>query len=106
MAGLGIFPARRDRLRIPHAGDGAYTIAKAERALFTRRRKEIYEALHPETRPTSEGGSNRRKLCDDADRLTADTATKTGVDRRTVERDAARGENGGSAGLEPATSPL
>ena len=42
-----------------------------------------YEALHPETRPSNEGGlsgrGNRRKLCDDiAERFTADTAERTG----------------------------
>ena len=65
--------------------------SKAERALFTQRRKEIYKALHPETR-----GMNRARGADVRDKLsatfTADTAAKIGVDERTIRRDASRGE--------------
>jgi ParB family transcriptional regulator, chromosome partitioning protein len=69
------------------------TLTKAERALFTKRRKELYEQLHPETRP---GGDRRsassRKLCDKVERFTADTAAQTGRSDRSVQMDAARGE--------------
>jgi ParB family transcriptional regulator, chromosome partitioning protein len=69
------------------------TLTKAERALFTKRRKELYEQLHPETRP---GGDRRsassRKLCDKVERFTADTAAQTGRSERSVQMDAARGE--------------
>jgi ParB family transcriptional regulator, chromosome partitioning protein len=69
------------------------TLTKAERALFTKRRKELYEQLHPETRP---GGDRRsassRKLCDKVERFTADTAARTGRSERSVQMDAARGE--------------
>ncbi len=74
-------------------------LSQSERALFTRRRKEAYEALHPETKATNNGGGGRnnetrRQVGDDiADRFTADAATKTGQSERTVQRDAERGEN-------------
>jgi hypothetical protein len=62
------------------------------------RRKAIYEELHPETRPTSEGGggrnnATRRQVGEHqlADRFTADTAAKTGQSERAVQRAAARG---------------
>jgi ParB family chromosome partitioning protein len=73
------------------------TLTKAERALFTRRRKEIYEALHPETRQHVAGahavnaalGNASAKL---APAFTADTAAKTGQSERAVQRDVTRGE--------------
>lgn len=87
-------PGRRDCLDRVRQIDGG---SKAERALFTVRRKQAYEALYPETKPTSEGGggrnnATRRQLGDDiADRFTADTAAKTGQSERAVQRDAERG---------------
>jgi hypothetical protein len=63
-----------------------------------KRRKDAYEALHPETKPTSEGGrgrnnATRRQLGDDiANRFTSDTAAKTGQSERAIQRDAERGE--------------
>jgi hypothetical protein len=74
------------------------SLTASEKALFTRRRKEAYEALHPETKPTSEGGggrnnATRRQLGEDiAERFTADTAERTGESERTVQRNAERGE--------------
>jgi ParB family transcriptional regulator, chromosome partitioning protein len=66
----------------------------AERALFTKRRKEAYEALHPETR---NGAKNEREELRQlgevkAERFTSDTAKKTGQSERKVQRDASRGE--------------
>jgi len=70
--------------------------AEAERAIFTKRRKEAYEALHPETRngATGNGRQKVRQLGEPTlpDRFTADTATKTGQSERSVQRDAHRGE--------------
>ena len=66
-------------------------LSPAERALFTRRRKEAYEALHPETK---HGGDRRASpQIDDlkAERFTADTARRTGQSEATIQRDAARG---------------
>lgn len=74
--------------------------------MFTARRKEAYEALHPETRSTSEGGggrnnATRRQLGDDiAERFTADTAARTGESERTVQRNAERGERIDAKALE------
>jgi uncharacterized ParB-like nuclease family protein len=72
------------------------TLTKAERALFTKRRKEIYEALHPETRRGAIGGGHdqSRKLCDSAkaERFTANTAARISRSERAVQLDAARGE--------------
>jgi hypothetical protein len=72
------------------------TLTKAERALFTKRRKKIYVALHPETRHGAIGGGHdqSRKLCDSAkaDRFTGDMAAHTSRSERAVQLDAARGE--------------
>ena len=68
-------------------------LTTAERALFTRRRKDAYEALHPETKNGAVTERERlRKDCEvKADRFTADTAAKTGKSERSIQMDAARG---------------
>lgn len=68
-------------------------LSKAERALFTKRRKEAYEALHPETRNGENQHTRVRQVGEGsaADRFTADTAAKTGQSERAVQRDAERG---------------
>lgn len=72
-------------------------LTPSARALFTRKRKEAYEALHPETaydaRPGR--GGKCRQIGDNsapAERFTADTAARTGQSERVVQRDAERGE--------------
>ena len=75
------------------------TLTPSERALFTQRRKEAYEALHPETKHGGDhgnqhtGGKPSRQLGDLPDRFTADTAARTGQSERSVQRDATRGGN-------------
>lgn len=64
--------------------------AETERALLTARRKSIYEALHPETRRGATGRGGYKE--DNLSSFSADTAAKTGVDERTVRRDATRGD--------------
>jgi len=54
-------------------------------------RKEIYERVHPETRVGATGRKGR-KICDDTDRFTKDTAAKTGRSERSVQLDAKRGK--------------
>ncbi len=65
-----------------------------ERALFTQRRKEAYEALHPETKyeNTLHKGSGRQlgDPEDRAPRFTADTAVRTGQSERSVQPAPAR----------------
>tara|TARA_A100001391_G_scaffold12331_3_gene7279 strand:- start:19934 stop:20236 length:303 start_codon:yes stop_codon:yes gene_type:complete len=61
-------------------------LSPAEKSLFTRRRKEAYLALHPET---GHGGDRKS---DQADNLSTrsyadDQSAKTGVDARTVDRE-------------------
>ena len=67
-------------------------LTSAERSLFTARRKEIYEAMHPETRNGGDRKSEKARS-DQNDKLSfcSDTAAKTGVTAKTVEREAARG---------------
>jgi ParB family transcriptional regulator, chromosome partitioning protein len=79
----------------------ASSLTKSERALFTRRRKEAYEALHPETAHGGDRKSSRQvgDLNEPA-RFTADTAAKTGQSERAVQRDAERGEKITPAALE------
>lgn len=77
-------------------------LTPSERALFTRRRKEIYEALHPETRNGQNQHTRVRQVGEgsSADRFTADTATRTGRSERDVQRDARRGERISDDALE------
>src|SRR5262249_28130310 len=67
-------------------------LTTSERARFTRRRKEAYEALHPETK---QGGDRKssRQVGDlkKTDRFTANTSAATGQSERAVQRDAERG---------------
>lgn len=71
-------------------------LTPAEKALFTKRRKQAYEALHPETRngATGVGRDKVRQVgeANVAERFTADTAANTGHSERAVQRDAERGE--------------
>jgi len=70
-------------------------LTPSERAMFTARRKQAYEALHPETRHGAVG-NGRGKSCQVGDsthsRFSADTSAKTGATERVVQRDASRGE--------------
>ncbi len=61
-------------------------LSASERALFTRRRKEAYEALHPETKNGENQHTRVRQVGEPSDRFTADAATKTGQSERTVQR--------------------
>ncbi|MEI8397320.1 MAG: ParB N-terminal domain-containing protein [Rhodospirillaceae bacterium] len=85
-------------------------LTPAERALFTRRRKDIYLALHPETRlgAVGNGRGKVRKNCESTspnennevvERFTESTAKSTGQSERTVQIDASRGEALGDAVL-------
>lgn len=64
-------------------------LSPAEAALQTTRRKEIYEALHPEAR---HGANQHTRSSQFANSYADDQAAKTGVHASTVRRDAARGE--------------
>jgi len=67
-------------------------LTPSERAMFTARRKQAYEALHPETRRGSNAGGPSGKFRHTVEAsFTADTATKTGKAERTVRLDATRG---------------
>lgn len=66
-------------------------LSPSERARFTKRRKEAYEALHPEVK----NGRNQHSDRDGQDgqpSFAADQAEKTGAAERTVRRDAERGD--------------
>lgn len=69
-------------------------LSPAEAAYQTARRKEVYEALHPETKHGVAGASTRWDAVDNLSTASfADsTASSTGRDPRSVRRDAARGE--------------
>jgi ParB family transcriptional regulator, chromosome partitioning protein len=76
-------------------------LTPAERALFTKRRKEAYEALHPETRHGQNQHTRSRQIGDStSDRFTADTAARTGQSERSVQRDAERGSRVADEALE------
>jgi ParB-like chromosome segregation protein Spo0J len=66
-------------------------LTPAERAMFTRRRKEAYEALHPETRNGAKGNGREELSQLEKATFSEDTAAKTGQGRSTIARDAARG---------------
>jgi len=70
-------------------------LSVAERATFTAKRKEAYEAIHPEARHgtpdvSRQVGDTRERAI--AERFTAATAKATGQSERSVQRDAERGE--------------
>lgn len=67
----------------------APTLSPSERARFTNRRKEAYEALHPETR---HGANQHTRSSQVAKSYADDQAEKTGVHASTVRRNAERGE--------------
>jgi N6-adenosine-specific RNA methylase IME4 len=82
-------------------------LSTAERARAVLRRKVLYEHLHPETKPTSQGGEGRRKATrrqagDESvpSRFTQATAETTGISERTIQRDAMRGERLGETALQ------
>ena len=71
-------------------------LTPSERAMFTARRKQAYEALHPETRhgAVGNGREKSRKVCDSThSRFSADTSAKTGRSERAIQMDASRGEH-------------
>lgn len=66
-------------------------LSASDRARFTKRRKEAYEALHPETRHGSNYQSGQFGHTDEKSFVAA-TAEATGASQRTVRRDAELGE--------------
>jgi hypothetical protein len=75
-------------------------LTASEKAMFTKRRKQAYEALHPETRHGVNQHSSTRKVCDSSERFTADTAEKTGQSERLVQLNAERGNRISDRALE------
>lgn len=77
-------------------------LTPSEKALFTKRRKQAYEALHPETRNGENQHTRVRQIGEGstAERFTADTAAKTGESERVVQRNAERGERISQEALE------
>jgi ParB-like chromosome segregation protein Spo0J/N6-adenosine-specific RNA methylase IME4 len=70
-------------------------LTPAERAMHIARRKELYEAAHPETKkgaaPGAGRGKRKRPQESQDETFVKDTAAKTGKGRSTVARDATRG---------------
>lgn len=66
-------------------------LSQAVRAQLTKRRKAIYEELHPQTRNGTNQHSSLRQVGEPSSRFTADTAAKSGKSERAVQRDAERG---------------
>jgi hypothetical protein len=70
-------------------------LGAAERAVETKRRKAVYESLHPETKHGAVGnGREKSPQVEDstpADSFAESTAKATGRSRQSVERDAHRG---------------
>lgn len=75
-------------------------LSPSDRARFTKRRKEAYEALHPETRRGVAGAEAKHGRASDNLSFAEATASATGADLRTVQRDAARGEKVDDAALD------
>lgn len=82
-------------------------LSPAERAIAISRRKVCYEALHPEAAHGGNRKSSRQlgdliepdRKPDDAERFTKTTADATGKSERSVQRDAQRGDEIGTAAL-------
>jgi len=56
-----------------------------DRAVFLAERKAIYERLHPETRAGVAGAEAKHGRANEIISFAADTATRCGISRRTVE---------------------
>lgn len=69
-------------------------LSPAQKSYQVARRKEIYEALHPEARAQVRQGHIRQGSADDnlSSAFSDATAQATGLNKRTIQRDAARGE--------------
>jgi ParB family chromosome partitioning protein len=69
-------------------------LSALEESRAFKRRKQIYEALHPETKHGGAPGAGRGKTHkdDNLSSFSADTAAKTGQSRRTIERKVALAE--------------
>jgi ParB family chromosome partitioning protein len=67
-------------------------LSPAERAKQTARRKAIYLVLHPETAQHVAGANAKHGSASDNLSFAVSTAEAVGRDRRTIERDAERGE--------------
>jgi hypothetical protein len=76
-------------------------LGPAEVASALSRRKATYEAMHPETKlgANQHEGRVRQNGEPTADRFTKDTADKTGMSERTVQRNAERGRKIGEDNL-------
>jgi len=70
------------------------SLTPAQEASAIFRRKQIYEALHPETVNGENQHTRVRQIGEGspADRFTASTAAATGKAERNIQRAAARGE--------------
>jgi N6-adenosine-specific RNA methylase IME4 len=74
-------------------------LSPAEQALHYGRRKELYDALHPETKhggaPGAGKGKGKKKRLEGSqnENFVKETAQKTGKSRATVARDVARAKN-------------
>jgi N6-adenosine-specific RNA methylase IME4/ParB-like chromosome segregation protein Spo0J len=66
-------------------------LTAADKALFMHRRKEIHLLKHPETAQHTAGGRARHGSAGDKLSFAESTAKATGQNKRTIERDAARG---------------
>lgn len=71
-------------------------LSSAEKSLFTRRRKEAYEALHGPAKANSAIAANKvmgnNVSANLADTFVTDTVAKTGQSERAIQRNAERGE--------------
>lgn len=81
-------------------------LTPAQAAYHTAKRKEVYEALYPETKRGVAGGKARQGSASDNLSFAEQTAETTGRDKRTIHRDAARGEALGDALKDISGTPL
>lgn len=78
--------SRDTHLGDPHLNVARNDLGALELAGELKRRKEVYEALHPDTRKGVAGGKARQGTATDNLSFAEDTAKKTGLSERTVQR--------------------
>jgi broad specificity phosphatase PhoE len=95
-AGFGNPETYRQAKRVVERGVQELVEAMDAATTHTARRKQLYEALHPEARHRSSEKQSQRGSAKPADTVSpgfsADTAAKTGLTERTVQRYAQVGE--------------